>query len=215
MEPNQQAPTQPRSIEATVEEFRSAGHKHLDWIADYLNNPRKFPVTTDVKPGELAAKLPVAAPEQGESLEAIFRDFQTSVLPALTLWNHPRFFAYFSISSTPPGILAEMLAATVNVNAMLWKSSPGATELEQITLGWLRDWVGLGDQFFGIIYDTASVGVMQALGAAREYVDPNCRANGMSPGPYRLHLGTHAFVVREGCDHFRVRAEQCSQDSGG
>ena len=196
MEPNQQAPAQPTSIDTSVEEFRIAGHKHIDWVADYLKNSRKFPVTANVTPGELRAKLPSSAPETGESLEAIFSDFQSSILPALTLWNHPRFFAYFSISSTPPGILAELLAATVNVNAMLWKSSPGATELEQVTLGWLRDWVGLGDQFFGIIYDTASIGVMQALGAAREYVDPNCRSSGMAPG-LTVYVSEHTHSSSE------------------
>lgn len=196
MEPNQEAPAQPTSIETSVEEFRIAGHKHVDWVADYLKNPRKFPVAANVTPGELRAKLPAIAPETGESLEAIFSDFQSSILPALTLWNHPHFFGYFSISSTPPGILAELLAATVNVNAMLWKSSPGATELEQVTLGWLREWVGLGDQFFGIIYDTASIGVMQALGAAREYVDPNCRTSGMAPG-LTVYVSEHTHSSSE------------------
>ena len=193
---NRQEPSQLKSIEATVDEFRTAGYKHLDWIADYLRNPRKYPVTTAARPGDLIGKLPRSAPETGESLEEIFSDFQSLILPALTLWNHPRFFAYFSISSTPPGILAELLAATVNVNAMLWKSSPGATELEQVTLGWLREWIGLGEQFFGIIYDTASIGVMQALGAAREYVDPSCRKNGMSPG-LTVYVSEHTHSSAE------------------
>ena len=196
MEPNQHESPRLKSMETTVDEFRIAGHKHVDWVADYLKNPRKFPVTANVAPGELGAKLPASAPETGESLETIFSDFQSLILPALTLWNHPRFFAYFSISSTPPGILAELLAATVNINAMLWKSSPGATELEQVTLGWLREWVGLSDQFFGIIYDTASVGVMQALGAAREYVEPNCRTSGMTPG-LTVYVSEHTHSSSE------------------
>src|SRR6185437_12276296 len=91
-------------------------------------------------------------------------------------------FAYFSVSSTPPSILADLLAATVNVNAMLWKSSPAATELEQVTLSWLRQWLALDESFFGIIYDTASVGILQALGAAREFIDPECRVRGMRSG---------------------------------
>lgn len=196
MEPNQQEPSPLKRMEASVEEFRKAGYKHLDWIADYLKDPRKYPVTTGTTPGELTAKLTGSAPETGESLEEIFGDFQTVVLPALTLWNHPRFFAYFSISSTPPGILAELLASAVNVNAMLWKSSPGATELEQVTLRWLREWVGLSENFFGIIYDTASVGIMQALGAAREYVDPTCRTNGMSPG-LTVYVSEHTHSSAE------------------
>ena len=162
--------------------FREALRQHSDWIISYLKNVREYPVTTAIQPGELIDALPETAPETGESFEKIFSDFQSTVFPALTLWNHPRFFAYFSVSATPPSILADLLAATVNVNAMLWKSSPGATELEQVTLGWLRQWLGLDEQFFGIIYDTASIGVMQAIGAAREWIDPECRTEGMRPG---------------------------------
>jgi aromatic-L-amino-acid decarboxylase len=162
-----------------IEEFRAAAHQHADWIADYLNHIREFPVTAPLRPGELIAALPKTAPEQGQPIESIFDDFQKTIVPALTLWNHPRFMAYFSVSSTPPSMLAEFLTAAVNVNAMLWKSSPGATELEQVTLSWLRQWLGLDESFFGIIYDTASVGVMQAIGAAREFIDPDARTRGM------------------------------------
>ena len=164
------------------DDFRGAAYSHADWIANYFEHIRDFRVVPALQPGELAASLPASAPEQGEPLETIFHDFQSSVFPALTLWNHPRFFAYFSISSTPPSILAEFLCAAVNVNAMLWKSSPAATELEQVTLDWLRQWLGLAKPHFGIIYDTASIGVMQAIGAAREYADPECRTRGMRPG---------------------------------
>ena len=170
----------PRTL--SPEEFRQAAYAHADWIARYFEQVRQHPVLPSVKPGMFAAALPKSAPEQGESLEQIFADFQNGVFPALTLWNHPRFFAYFSISSTPPSVLADFLVSAVNVNAMLWKTSPAATELEQVTLGWLRQWLGLADTLFGIIYDTASVGVLQAIGAAREYVDPECRTQGMRPG---------------------------------
>ncbi|MFL6414687.1 MAG: pyridoxal phosphate-dependent decarboxylase family protein [Bryobacteraceae bacterium] len=196
MESNRKEHLQLKPNETTVEEFRAAGYKHIDWIANYLSDPRKYPVYPNIRPGDLTAKLPTSAPESGDSLDAIFSDFESLILPALTLWNHPRFFGYFSISSTPAGILAELLAATVNVNAMLWKSSPAATELEQVTLRWLRDWVGLSDQFFGIIYDTASVGVMQALGAAREHVDPSCRTEGMKPG-LTVYISEHTHSSSE------------------
>ena len=165
-----------------IEAFRKAAYDHADWLAHYLEHVRDFPVTASVSPGDLTAKLPKSAPEQGESFGQILSDFEQTVFPALTLWNHPRFFAYFSVSSTPPSILADFLAAGLNVNAMLWKASPAATELETVTLGWLRQWLGLDDSWFGIIYDTASVGVMQALGAAREMIDPDCRTKGMRPG---------------------------------
>ncbi len=178
------------------EEFRTAAYQHADWITDYLKSVREFPVTTSLKPGELVAALPNAAPETGEPINKIFEDFQSTIFPALTLWNHPRFFAYFSVSSSPPSILADFLAATVNVNAMLWKSSPGATELEQVTLSWLRQWLALDDSFFGIIYDTASVGVMQAIGAARDWADPECRVKGMRPG-LTVYVSEHTHSSAE------------------
>jgi aromatic-L-amino-acid decarboxylase len=168
--------------EKLIEAFRRAGYAHTDWIADYFSHVRERRVLPEVAPGEFAASLPASAPEQGEPFEKLLAEFDSRVVPALTLWNHPRFFAWFSISSTPPSILAEYLAAAVNVNAMLWKASPAATELEQVVLRWIREWLGLPESLFGIIYDTASVAVMQAIGAAREYVAPECRRRGMAPG---------------------------------
>src|ERR1700728_3614541 len=164
------------------EEFRRSAYRHADWIAEYLERIRDFRVVPPTQPGDLIAALPETAPEEGEPIEPIFQDFQTTIVPALTLWNHPRFFAYFAISSTSPSVLAEFLTAALNNNAMLWKSSPGATELEQVTLGWLRQWLGFPEENFGIIYDTASIGVMQAIGAAREWTDPDSRIKGMRPG---------------------------------
>ncbi len=172
----------------TTDQFREAARAHADWVAEYFERVRDLPVAPAVQPGEITAVLPPAAPEKGEPLEQIFTEFQSSIFPALTLWNHPRFFAYFSVSSTPPSILAEFLTATVNVNAMLWKSSPAATELEQVTFGWLRQWLGLDDQYFGIIYDTASVGVMQAIGAAREFIDPGVPDERDASRTHGLHL---------------------------
>jgi len=164
------------------EEFLEAAKQHTEWIATYFENVREFPVLPSTAPGELTKKLPVKAPERGEPISDIFAEFQSLIFPALTLWNHPRFFGYFAISSSPPAILAEMLAAAVNVNAMLWKSAPAATELEQVTLSWLRQWLQLPEEFFGIIYDTASVSTFQALAAAREWADPESRTKGMRPG---------------------------------
>ncbi len=164
------------------DDFRQAAHQHADWIADYFEHAREHPVLAQVQPGDIAHSLPKAAPETGESFEQIFADFKEKILPGLTLWNHPRFFAYFAISAPPASILADMLSSGLNVNAMLWRTSPAATELEQVTLGWLRQWLGLGEEFFGIIYDTASVGVMQVIAAARELIAPECRAQGMRPG---------------------------------
>jgi aromatic-L-amino-acid/L-tryptophan decarboxylase len=164
------------------DDFRRLAYQHVDWIAQYFERVRDFPVVPHVQPGDLIAALPRSAPEHGEPIEKIFGDFQSAVFPALTLWNHPRFFAWFSISATPPSVLADFLVAALNINAMLWKSSPAATELEQVTLAWLRQWLSLPEEFFGVMYDTASIAVLQAIGAAREWVDPDCRLKGMRPG---------------------------------
>ena len=110
--------------EMSPDEFRTAAHAHSEWIAKYLEKVRDFPVVSAARPGEIAAMLPGSAPEQGEPIDRIFADFQSKVVPGLTLWNHPHFHAWFSNSSTPPSMLAEFLAAALNVNAMLWKSSP-------------------------------------------------------------------------------------------
>ena len=162
----------------TNEEFRRYGHQAVDWMADYLENIRDYPVLPAVEPGDLVDRLPAAAPERGESMDTILEDFEHSIVPALTHWNHPRFLAYFAISGSPPGILGEMLTAALNVNGMLWKSCPALTELEQVTLSWLRQWLGLPPEFFGIIYDTASISSMHAIAAARELADPEVRIHG-------------------------------------
>ena len=162
------------------EEFRKAGHEVVDWLADYLSDPAKYPVLSRNRPGELIDALPAKGPETGEAWETIFADFQRQVVPAVTHWNHPGFMAYFATTASPPGILGEMLAAGLNTNGILWKSSPAVTELEQVALGWLRQWMGLAEDWFGIIFDTASTGVMHALAAARQAVAPEVRATGES-----------------------------------
>ena len=193
---NQSAGAIQASVGMTPEEFREAAYQHADWIASYFDRVSGLPVVAKVAPGELRRKLPETGPENGEAIDTIFADFQQTIFPALTLWNHPRFFAYFSISSTPPSVLADFLAGAINVNAMLWKASPAATELEQVTLSWLRQWLELDNRFFGIIYDTASVGVMQAIGAAREWVDPECRTKGMRPG-LTVYISEHTHSSAE------------------
>ena len=160
------------------QEFRHYGHEVVDWIADYLANIRQYPVLPDVQPGDLIDSLPPSAPERGESMESILKDFEQLIVPAVTHWNHPRFLAYFAISASEPGILGEMLAAALNANGMVWKTCPALTELEQVTLGWLRQWLGLPEEFFGIIYDTASMSTLHAIAAAREMADPDARARG-------------------------------------
>jgi aromatic-L-amino-acid/L-tryptophan decarboxylase len=175
----------------TTEEFRRHGHDTVDWIADYLENIREYPVLPDTQPGALVDRLPAQAPERGESMDVILEDFEQSIVPGTTHWNHPRFFAYFANSGSHPGILGEMLTAALNGNGMVWKSGPAATELEQVTLGWLRQWLGLPEEFFGIIHDTASVATMHAIAAAREMAEPESRRKGNS-GRLVMYISEHA-----------------------
>lgn len=178
-----------------AEELRKYGHQVVDWIADYLANVRDYPVLPEVKPGQLTSQLPPSGPETGEPMDRLLDDFRTTIVPAVTHWNHPRFMAYFSVSASGPGILGEMLAAALNVNGMVWKSCPAVVELEQVTLAWLRQWMGLPEDFVGFIYDTASISSMHAIAAAREMADPGVRVHGTGAdtrGPLVMYTSEHS-----------------------
>ena len=162
------------------ETFRRHAHNVADWIADYLADSGRYPVLAKVRPGEIADALPRHAPLSAESFDVIFSDFERIVMPGITHWNHPGFFAYFSITGSAPGVLAEFLSAALNVQAMLWRTSPAATELEEVTLAWLRQLIGLPDNFEGVIYDTASISTLHALAAARETHVPEVRTRGLA-----------------------------------
>jgi aromatic-L-amino-acid decarboxylase len=164
--------------QAYVEDFRRAGHETVDWIAGYLSNVSDMPVLAQTKPGDLLDALPKSAPEKGEPFDAILRDFDRLVMPAVTQWNHPRFFAYFACTGSTPAILGEMLAAALNTNGLHWKTSPAVAELEQRALDWLRQWIGVPEGWFGIVYDTASTSSMHAVVCARELIDPKARTEG-------------------------------------
>ena len=130
------------SCAVSSEDFLSAAYAHAEWIAHYLDHTRDYPgAYPQWRRGDITRQLPLSAPEQGEPLERIFTDFKDKIFPGLTLWNHPRFAGYFANSAPPPSILAEFLSAAMNANAMLWRTSPAATELEQVTLSWLRQWL--------------------------------------------------------------------------
>lgn len=165
-----------------VAEFERAAHGAVDWIADYLRNTRDYPVVATTKPGELVDTLPKSGPERGESFDAILRDFRDKILPAVTHWNHPGFLAFFACTGSTPAIIGEMLAAALNTNGLHWKTSPAVAELEQVALGWFRDWMGVPNNWFGMVFDTASTGSMHALAAAREMVAPEARQNGTPSG---------------------------------
>ena len=147
--------------------FRDDGEAALDWAARYLERVGDYPVLAQVRPGELKAQLPPAAPESGEPFAAVLEDLDRLILPALTHWQHPRFFAYFGNTGSEPGVLAELLAATLNQVGILWRTSPALAELEEVTLAWLGGLLGLPSEWHGHIEDTASTGTMTALAVAR------------------------------------------------
>src|SRR5437879_7611541 len=163
-----------------AEEFRRFGHEIIDWIANYFEHIEDLPVVAQIEPGDLKDQLPAVAPEQGESMESILADVDRLIVPALTRWSHPSFFAYFATSTSAPGIFGELLSAAIDVKSMLWRTSPAATELEEVVLDWLRQMIGLDDGMSGFIYDTASVSSMHAIAAAREGVEMRIREEGMS-----------------------------------
>lgn len=162
------------------DEFRRFGHELIDWIADYFEHIEDRPVLAQIEPGDLKAQLPVVPPEKGEAMEQIIADVDRLIVPALTHWSHPSFFAYFATSTSAPGIFGELLSAAFDNKAMLWRTSPASTELEEVTLDWLRQMMGLDAGYTGFIYDTASVSSMHAIAAAREGVELRIREEGMS-----------------------------------
>jgi aromatic-L-amino-acid/L-tryptophan decarboxylase len=147
--------------------FRQDLNLAADWVDDYLRRVGELPVAAQIAPGEVRARLPESAPEQGESFEAMLRDLDEVILPGITHWNHPRFFAWFANTGSEPGILAELLIASLNVNNMTWLSSPAATELEVTVMDWLAQLFGLPPEWHGHIEDTASTATVAALAAAR------------------------------------------------
>jgi aromatic-L-amino-acid/L-tryptophan decarboxylase len=173
----------------SAEEFRRYGREVVDWIADYLSHPERYPVLSQNRPGEMKESQPARPPEHGENFDEVLADVDRIVVPGVTHWNHPAFFAYFSISGSMPGILGEMFAAAFNVNAMLWRTSPSATELEEVTLDWLRQMIGLPGDFSGVLYDTASISTLCAIAAAREAAPGlRVREEGLAASPARLRL---------------------------
>lgn len=167
----------------TAEEFRRRGHEVVEWIARYYENLESLPVLSQVEPNWIKNGLPRAAPQTGEAFEQIMSDVDKFVVPGLTHWNHPHFHGLFATSGSLPGALGEFLSGSFDVKAMLWRTSPVATELEQVTMAWLRDMVGLPNKFWGIIYDTASMSTLHAIAVAREKLNLRIREDGMSGRP--------------------------------
>jgi aromatic-L-amino-acid decarboxylase len=148
--------------------FREDGAQAVDWVASYLERVGDFPVLSRVEPGEIRNRLPATPPDTPESFDAVLRDLEGVLLPGITHWQSPRFFAYFATTGSEPGVLAELLIAGLNQVGILWRTSPALQELEELTLDWLAQLVGLPDEFRGHIEDTASTGVVAALAVARD-----------------------------------------------
>ncbi|HTN72252.1 MAG TPA: pyridoxal-dependent decarboxylase, partial [Methylomirabilota bacterium] len=149
-------------------DFRKHAHELVDWMADYLEHVESYPVKPATKPREIIHQLPGHPPDLGEPFPAIFEDFRNIIVPGMTHWQNPSFFAYFPANTSAPSILAEMLTATLGAQCMSWATSPAATELEECVMQWLRDMIGLPEEFTGVIQDTASTATLCSLLTARE-----------------------------------------------
>lgn len=170
-----------RTTDMPHDEFRTVGHKLIDWIADYRERIREYPVMSAATPGETASRLGLSPPLEGRSADEILAEFASSIMPGVTHWNHPRFFGYFGSSGSGPGIYGELLCSALNVNAMVWHACPAATELEQVTTRWLLEMLRLPTDYMGIMGEGGSIGNLTAIAAAREQlVDLEIRRLGMS-----------------------------------
>src|SRR5438445_5009004 len=182
------------------EEFRKQLHELADWIADFREHLEQLRVAPNDNPGTLRAKLPERAPEEAEPFAKILSDVDRIIVPGMVHWSHPMFLGYFGWTSTAPGILGEILSAPLNVNAMTWRTCPAATELETAVIDWLREWIGLSDEFDGVVYDTASVGIMHALAVAREDAAPATRKLGLTDRDlprFRIYISDQAHSAAE------------------
>jgi len=201
--------------------FRDTGHRLVEWIADYLEHSERYPVLSRNQPGDVRHALPSAAPETGEGFDQILDDVDRILLPGITHWNHPGFFAYFAITGSGPGVLADFLSAALNAQGMLWRTSPAVTELEEVTLDWLRQLLGLAP-VEGVIYDTASISTLHALAAARQRLVPESRTRGLvglsGLGPLRVYCSEHAHssvdkaLIMLGLGHENLRRVETDDD---
>ncbi|MFZ2322606.1 MAG: aminotransferase class I/II-fold pyridoxal phosphate-dependent enzyme [Ignavibacteriaceae bacterium] len=167
-------------VDMPAEEFRQNGYKLVDWVTDYLKDIEKYPPLSQVNPGDILKRIPETPPTKGEDIENVLSDVDKILIDGITHWNHPGFMAYFNSTSSGPGILAELLTAGFGINGMLWKTSPALTELEKAMMNWFRQMVGLPDNYWGMIYDTASTSTMHAIASAREQANLQIREKGMA-----------------------------------
>jgi aromatic-L-amino-acid decarboxylase len=174
-------------------EFRKAAHQLVDWMADYMEGTQQYPVKPAMRPGDIKKQLPAAAPEKPESFDQVFKDFNEIVMPGMTHWQHPRFFAYFPTGASAPSVLAEMLSATLGAQCMIWLTSPAAEEVEERMMEWLRDLLGLPKEFVGVIQDSSSSATLVALLTAREkHANYEINQKGFTNQRYRVYTSTQA-----------------------
>lgn len=175
------------------EEFRKYAHETVDWIADYLENVEKYPVKSKAKPGEIISMLPETAPDEPEPFSRIMQDFNEIIMPGITHWESPNFFAYFPANNSFPSILGEMLTSGLGAQCMIWQTSPAAAELEERVMEWLRDLIGLPKDFSGVIQDTASTATLCSLLTAREkYSEYEINKSGFSENKFRVYCSEEA-----------------------
>jgi aromatic-L-amino-acid decarboxylase len=184
----------------TPDEFRKHAHKLVEWMAGYMENVEQYPVKSSVKPGEIFSRIPDSPPEQSEPFDSLMKDFDEIVMPGISHWQSPNFFAYFPANTSPPSILAEMLIATLGSQCMIWETSPAAAELEEKMMIWLRDMIGLPSEFEGVIQDTASTATLAAILTAREKISNyNINNEGAAySGTLRIYCSdqTHSSVEK-------------------
>jgi aromatic-L-amino-acid decarboxylase len=172
-------------------EFRKQAHHFVDWMADYLENIEKFPVKSALNPGDIYKSIPAFPPDKPESIDKVFHDFQEIILPGITHWQSPNFFGYFPANSSYPSLLAEMLTATLGAQCMIWETSPAAAELEEKVMNWLKNMIGLPDNFHGVIQDTASTATLTALLTARErHTKYQINEQGFIHNNFRIYCST-------------------------
>jgi aromatic-L-amino-acid decarboxylase len=181
----------------TPEEFRSAAHKTVDWIADYLENIRQYPVKSQVKPRDIFQKIPKHPPETKEEFASIMADFEQIIMPGITHWQHPNFHSYFPANSSYPSLLAEMITAGLGAQCMIWDTSPAAAELEEKMMEWLKEIMNLPTHWHGVIQDTASTATLVSLLTAREEISSGkINSEGFSHNRFRVYCSsqTHSSI---------------------
>lgn len=173
-------------------EFRKNAHQLVDWIADYFDNIEKYPVKSQVAPREVYNSLPDELPAKGEDFQAIFKDFEEKIIPGMTHWQHPSFFAYFPANGSFPSLLGEMLTSAMGAQCMIWETSPAAAELEEKMMHWLKQLMGIPEHFEGVIQDTASTATLCAILTAREYyTDYQINTRGFQDEKFTIYCSVH------------------------